>query len=108
MDIIGRLRSKLDALTAENNLPSGELMEKDINYLNKFWNQLFNLLKDGRYSIDNFIAELFIRPPCRRVEELAVLRQQPYGQCISRIPYTDINMPYEQSVRIGIFKGILP
>ena len=25
-------------------------------------------------------------PSCERGEELAVLRQQPYGQCIGRIP----------------------
>lgn len=62
MEIIGRLRSKLDALTAENHPPRGELMEKAVNYLKKFWNRLFNYLNDGRYSIDNSIAERFIRP----------------------------------------------
>ena len=62
MEIIGRLRSKLDALTAENHPPRGELMEKAVNYLKNFWKQIFNYLKDGRYSIDNSIAERFIRP----------------------------------------------
>ena len=62
MEIIGRLRSKLDALTAENHTPRGELMEKAVNYLKNFWKQIFNYLKDGRYSIDNSIAERFIRP----------------------------------------------
>ena len=61
-EIIGRLRSKLDALTAENHPPRGELMEKAVNYLKNFWKQIFNYLKDGRYSIDNSIAERFIRP----------------------------------------------
>lgn len=37
-------------------------MEKAVNYLKNFWNQLFAYLKDGHYSIDNTIAERFIRP----------------------------------------------
>lgn len=45
MEIIRRLRSKLDALTSENHPPRGELMKKAV-----------------RYSIDNSIAQQFIRP----------------------------------------------
>lgn len=37
-------------------------MEKAVNYLKNFWNQIFAYLKDNRYSIDNTIAECFIRP----------------------------------------------
>lgn len=36
--------------------------EKAVNYLNNFGNQIFAYLKGGRYSIDNSIAERFIRP----------------------------------------------
>ncbi len=61
-DIIGRLRSKLDAMLAEGHPPRGELMEKALRYLNTFWPQLFAYLKDGRYNIDNSLAERFIRP----------------------------------------------
>ena len=39
-----------------------ELMEKALNYMNTFWTQLFAYLNDGSYSIDNSIAERFIRP----------------------------------------------
>lgn len=60
VEIIGRLRSKLDALPADSYLPWGGLMEKVINYLKNFWKQFFNYLKDGRYSIDNSITERFI------------------------------------------------
>jgi hypothetical protein len=38
------------------------LMEKTINYMTTFWNQLFMYLKDGRYTIDNLAAERAIRP----------------------------------------------
>jgi hypothetical protein len=38
------------------------LMEKAINYMTTFWNQLFMYLKDGRYTIDNLAAERAIRP----------------------------------------------
>lgn len=41
---------------------SGDLMEKAVNYLKSFWNQIFAYLKDGRNSINNTITERFIRP----------------------------------------------
>lgn len=37
-------------------------LEKTISYINTFWTQLFAYLNDGSYSIDNSIAERFIRP----------------------------------------------
>ena len=61
-DVIGRMRSFLNVLTSEGHPPRGDLMEKAVNYLKNFWNQIFTYLKDGRYSIDNTIAERFIRP----------------------------------------------
>lgn len=61
-EVIIRLRSKLDAQLSDNHPPRGELMEKALRYLNTFWKQLFAYLKDGNYSIDNSIAERFIRP----------------------------------------------
>ena len=61
-DVIGRMRSFLNVLTSEGHPPRGDLREKAVNYLKNFWNQIFAYLKDGRYSIDNTIAERFIRP----------------------------------------------
>lgn len=61
-EIIGRLRSKLDAMLSGEHPPRGELMEKALRYLHTFWKQLFVYLNDGRYSIDNSLAERFIRP----------------------------------------------
>lgn len=61
-EIIIRLRSKLDSLMSDGHPPRGDLMEKALRYLDTFWNQQFVYLKDGRYSIDNSIAERFIRP----------------------------------------------
>lgn len=61
-EIIIRLRSKLDALLSEGHPPRGELMEKALRYLNAFWTQLFAYTHDGSYTIDNSIAERFIRP----------------------------------------------
>lgn len=61
-DVIGRMCSFLNVLTSEGHPSRGDLMEKAVNYLKNFWNQLFAYLKDGRYSIDNTIAERFIRP----------------------------------------------
>lgn len=61
-EVIIKLRSKLDVLLSDGHPPRGELMEKAINYMNTFWTQLFAYLNDGSYSIDNSIAERFIRP----------------------------------------------
>lgn len=61
-EIIIKLRSKLGVLLSEGHPSRGELMEKAINYMNTFWTQLFAYLNDGSYSIDNSIAERFIRP----------------------------------------------
>lgn len=61
-EIIIRLRSKLDALLSDDHPPRGELMEKALRYLKAFWTQLFAYTHDGSYTIDNSIAERFIRP----------------------------------------------
>lgn len=62
LDIIGRIRSKLNVLVSDGHPPRGELMEKAVRYLDTFWEQLFRYTDDGRYSIDNNIAERHIRP----------------------------------------------
>lgn len=62
LDVIGRIRSKLNALTSDGHPPRGELMEKAVRYLDTFWEQLFRYTDNGRYSIDNNIAERNIRP----------------------------------------------
>lgn len=61
-EIIIKLRSNLAVLLSDGHPPRGELIEKAINYVNTFWTQLFAYLNDGSYSIDNSIAERFIRP----------------------------------------------
>lgn len=71
INIIGMIRSKLDVLLAENHPPRGELMEKAVRYLNTYWTQLFAYRNDGRYTIDNSVAERFIRPlACERKNTL--------------------------------------
>lgn len=62
LEIVGLLRSKMDVLLAEGHPPRGELMEKAVRYLDRFWKQIFRYLENGRYSIDNNIAERYIRP----------------------------------------------
>jgi hypothetical protein len=56
--IIQRLRRRLDKHMADTSGMRGNLMQKALNYLNSFWNQLILYLKDGRYSIDRstFVA----------------------------------------------------
>ena len=60
--IISQIRQRLDKLLADGNGMRGDLMQKALNYLNSFWNQLILYLKDGRYNIDNSLAERTLRP----------------------------------------------
>ena len=60
--IIQRIRQRLDKLLADSSGMRGDLMNKALNYLKSFWNQLILYLKDGRYSIDNTLAERTLRP----------------------------------------------
>ena len=62
MEVIIGMRSLLDKLRSENAPRRGYLMEKALNYLYKFWDQLFRYLRDGEYTIDNNLAERCIRP----------------------------------------------
>ena len=39
-----------------------DLLKRAVNYLDKFWNQVFAYRKDGDYTIDNMLAERAIRP----------------------------------------------
>ena len=60
--IISQIRLRLDKLLADGNSMRGDLMQKALNYLKSFWDQLILYLKDGRYCIDNSLAERTLRP----------------------------------------------
>ena len=60
--IISQIRQRLEKLLADGNSMRGDLMQKALNYLKSFWNQLILYLKDGRYCIDNSLAERTLRP----------------------------------------------
>ena len=60
-DIIDSMRLRmLEALVKPDKL--SDQMLKALNYLHKFWDQLFLYQKDGNYTIDNLAAERAIRP----------------------------------------------
>lgn len=61
-EIIIEMRSLLNLMKSGNAPRHGSLMEKAINYLDRFWNQVFLYRKDGNYTIDNSLAERCIRP----------------------------------------------
>lgn len=61
-EMITGLREKLDYHLYFDKQPKGELMQKALNYLHKFWEQLFRYRNDGNYTIDNSLAERSIRP----------------------------------------------
>ena len=112
-EIIGHIRSKLDVLLSPTHPPRGELMDKAVNYLQVFWKQLFAYLNDGRYDIDNSIAERFIRPLAgERKNSLFFVGSRmanvsaAYHTLLSTCPA--LNMPNERAVCSGISQEILP
>jgi len=56
------LLKELDMLLGEKVGTSDTLMGKALRYFHKFRHQLFRYTEDGRYTIDNLIAERSIRP----------------------------------------------
>ena len=50
--IMQEMRQRLDKLLADTSGMRGSLMNKALNYLKSFWNQLVLYLKDGRYSLE--------------------------------------------------------
>ena len=60
--MITRLREKLDYYLYFDKQPKGDLMQKALNYMHTFWEQLFRYRNDGNYTIDNSLAERSIRP----------------------------------------------
>ncbi len=61
-EIVIMLRSKIVAMKADGHPPRSELLDKAVSYLDSFWKQIMAYRKNGRYSIDNNIAERFIKP----------------------------------------------
>ncbi|MBR5298264.1 MAG: IS66 family transposase [Parabacteroides sp.] len=60
--VITDLRNKLDYHLYFDKVAKGDLMQKAINYMHTFWEQLFRYRNDGNYTIDNSLAERCIRP----------------------------------------------
>ena len=60
--VITDLRNKLDYHLYFDKVTKGDLMQKAINYMHTFWEQLFRYRNDGNYTIDNSLAERSIRP----------------------------------------------
>ncbi|MFR1282489.1 MAG: IS66 family transposase [Parabacteroides distasonis] len=82
-------------------------MEKTVNYPTNFWKQLFTYPKNGRYSIDNLIAERFVRllPGERKNLLSSVVAGWP--MCL-RHTYADIHLPDEWDIGTRLLKEIFP
>lgn len=61
-DIKQKMREKLDLMLSDCAPGHGDLMRRAVKYLDHFWNQVFLYQRDGEYTIDNNLAERFIRP----------------------------------------------
>jgi hypothetical protein len=61
-DVMIRMSTELNRLLNNPRSHLGDMMQKALNYLHNYWHQLFAYRQDGRYTIDNNIAERNIRP----------------------------------------------
>jgi hypothetical protein len=61
-DVMIRMNTELNRLLNNPQSHPGDMMQKALNYLHNYWHQLFAYRQDGRYTIDNNIAERNIRP----------------------------------------------
>jgi len=55
----------LDEMLSDSAPKHGDLMRSAVKYFDHFWTQVFRYQKDGEYTIDNNLAERFIRPLTR-------------------------------------------
>ena len=60
--IVDELQNEMFDLMANKMDELPKLMQQALNYLHKFWKQVFAYRNDGEYSIDNLAAERAIRP----------------------------------------------
>ena len=60
--IVDAIESEMYDLLALPEKDKSPLQRKALNYLHKYWKQLFSYRNDGEYTIDNMAAERAIRP----------------------------------------------
>lgn len=60
--IVDQLHNEMFNLMANKMDELPKLMQQALNYLHKFWKQVFAYRNDGEYTIDNLAAERAIRP----------------------------------------------
>ena len=95
--IIRQIRHRLDKLLADGNGMRGDLMQKALNYLRSFWDQLFLYLKDGRYCIDrsalplgsskNSLAERTLRPMTVERKNSLTFGSHAGAKCVSYLSH---------------------
>ena len=61
-EILISLRQQLNIAKSKDPATTTPYLAAALNYLDKFWNNIFAYVKDGSYPIDNNIAERSIRP----------------------------------------------
>lgn len=61
-EIMINLRANLMQELGNEDSMRSSYMTEALNYLNRFWKEVFNYLKDGNFPIDNNAAERAVRP----------------------------------------------
>ena len=60
--IVNAIESEMYDLLALPEKDTSPLLRRALNYLHKYWKQLFAYRNDGEYTIDNMATERAIRP----------------------------------------------
>ena len=100
-----KLIGQVTKLLTEEVGQSDTLMGKAIRYFKKFKTQLFAYMKDGRYTIDNLIAERAIRSFTVERNNAPTFCSHNRGLC--PIPYGDRNLQTPRIFGIGVPGGLL-
>lgn len=61
-EIKDAMEERLKYLKSDAAPQQGDLMKKAVRYFDHFWEQVWRYQNDGEYTIDNNLAERFIRP----------------------------------------------
>lgn len=100
------MRRKLDEMLSASAPKHGDLMRRAVVYFDHFWTQVFRYRHDGEYTIDNNLAERFIRPLANeRKNSLFFGSHKMARKC--GISLRHIHMQISGNIHIGISQEIL-
>ena len=103
--IVDELQNEMFDLMANKMDKLPKLMQQALNYLHKFWKQVFAYRNDGEYSIDNLAAERAIRPQTIQRKGSLFLGSVQGALRIGNVQYLYPDLQASRSLVQAIFQG---